>query len=433
MKLARGRRGARRVASTEAPVHALYLCYLSIEEPLVETQVIAYLRGLARAGHVIHLLTFDTKALSSEQRRARRAELAADGIHWHRLRYHKRPSLPATGYDVAAGIVYGAWLCSRHRLDTVHARNHVPGAMALPLRRLLGLRLVFDLRGLMAEEYEDSGIWDRCSVASRVTKWVERRCLAQADGIVVLTERIRRQLLPRPRPNVWVIPCCADLELINRQRHRREEIRQRLALGNRPVLAYIGKFGGWYLVAEMIEFFLVARTVIDGLFFLVLTQSDHQLILEELAHRDISRTSVAVRSVEPAEVGAYLAASDLAISFLRPSRATAGCSPTKLGEYLAAGLPVVATAGVGDVDELLAGTGSGMVLPDLGPAAYRAASRELLRLARDPATSARCRSTAREALSLPGTGIPRYLGLYAGLTGDVVGGRRGVMSRRRPR
>src|SRR4051812_3410679 len=83
-------------------LRVLHLCYLSLDDPLVQTQVVAYLAGLARSGHEIHLLTWETD-LSPGRKRERRAELAARGIAWHGLRYHKRPSLPATVYDVVVG------------------------------------------------------------------------------------------------------------------------------------------------------------------------------------------------------------------------------------------------------------------------------------------------------------------------------------------
>jgi len=37
----------------------LYVCYLSLEDPLVHSQVVAYLAGLAERGHTVHLLTFE--------------------------------------------------------------------------------------------------------------------------------------------------------------------------------------------------------------------------------------------------------------------------------------------------------------------------------------------------------------------------------------
>src|SRR5689334_9016180 len=121
------------------PLRALYICYLSLDDPLVHTQVVAYLEGLAARGHVIHLLTFDTPL--TEQRRSELAEqMAAKGIHWHSLRYHKAPSLPATVFDVFAGVAFALRLIRRERLTAVHARNHVPAAMALIVRRLARLR-----------------------------------------------------------------------------------------------------------------------------------------------------------------------------------------------------------------------------------------------------------------------------------------------------
>src|SRR5262245_28517267 len=113
---------------------ALYLCYLSLDDPLVETQVVAYLAGLA-ADRRIHLVTFEVRRLGRAERAPRRAELAARGIRWHPLRYHRRPSLPATAYDTLAGAVTAAWLVRRHGLGVLHARSHVPAAMALLARR----------------------------------------------------------------------------------------------------------------------------------------------------------------------------------------------------------------------------------------------------------------------------------------------------------
>ena len=134
---------------------ALYICYQSIREPLTATQVIAYLEGLAAAGHTMLLLTFERAAMDSADRSAHAARLQAHGIHWHSLRYHKRPSAPATAWDICMGVLYGLWLARRQKIDLYHARAHVAGLMGLILKTLTGARLLFDVRGLLAEEYAD--------------------------------------------------------------------------------------------------------------------------------------------------------------------------------------------------------------------------------------------------------------------------------------
>src|SRR5438874_2096442 len=83
-------------------LRSLYICYLSLDDPLVETQVVAYLAGLAQRGHTIHLLTFDVP-LGRRRRQSIAENLKTRGIEWHSLRYHKRPSLPATLFDTLAG------------------------------------------------------------------------------------------------------------------------------------------------------------------------------------------------------------------------------------------------------------------------------------------------------------------------------------------
>jgi glycosyltransferase involved in cell wall biosynthesis len=396
-------------------MRSLYLCYLPIDEPLVETQVLAYLRGLAAAGHTVHLLTFDSSALDRQARASRRAALRQDGVSWHRLRYHKRPTLLATAFDAMQGLVATLWLCVRHRLDTVHARNHVPGAMALAATRLLRLRLVFDIRGIMAEEYEDAGIWSHDSIGFKATKWVERQCIRRADGIVVLTHRFRDQLPADAANRAQVIPSCADCEAIAAQRGQRSAMRERLGIQDRTVLLYAGKLGGWYMVREMVDFFVTARDAVPDLFFLVLSQSDPQVILKEFDRAGVAPTDYTVRRAEPADVGAHLVAADVAVSFIRLAPSKVACSPTKLAEYLAAGLPIVSSRGIGDMDDILTAARVGLLVDDYSSPAYAAVARELVELLADPDVAARCVRTAAETASLHGIGIPRYRALYRSL------------------
>src|ERR1044072_6750367 len=99
-----GARVGRERAAARARLRALYFCYLSLDDPLVHTQVVAYLAGLTAQGHTVHLLTYEPK-MTRARRRALRNELRAKGISWHHVRYHKRPSLPATIFDALVGAV----------------------------------------------------------------------------------------------------------------------------------------------------------------------------------------------------------------------------------------------------------------------------------------------------------------------------------------
>jgi glycosyltransferase involved in cell wall biosynthesis len=397
----------------ETPLRTLYICYLSLADPLVETQVVAYLEGLARGGHVVHLLTFDP-TFPAAQRAELRRHLATRGIAWHSLRYHKRPTLPATVFDVLVGTATAIRLIRRHQLSAVHARNHVPAAAALLVRAIVGAKMIFDIRGLMAEEYADAGRWNRNGVAYRVTQAVQRAAIRRADGLVMLTEAVKAYLLGTPpsRDSVYVIPCCANLELIERSHPERDEVRSELGIGTRPVMAYVGKFTGRYMEREMVEFFVAARRVRPDLFFLTLTQSDPEVLIREFDRLGIAPADYLITTGSPDKVGRYLAGADFATCFYQPKFSEIAASPTKVGEYLGAGIPVVATAGIGDLDALLAGRDVGVLSRDFSPGAYAHAVEQILDLAADPECGERCRAVARERLSLTDVGIPRYDALY---------------------
>ncbi len=194
---------------------SLYICYQGLLEPLTQTQVVPYLEGLARAGYRMVLLTFEPRPLAAAEAAAWRDKLREKGIIWHWRRYNKWPSVPATAYDVLVGILTGFWLARRYRVRLLHARVHVPGLMALVLKRLTGAKLLFDIRGFMAEEYVDAGRWRAGGVLFRLTKRVERALVRAADGLVALTRK-GKELLERWYPHetrdkpFQVIPCCVD-------------------------------------------------------------------------------------------------------------------------------------------------------------------------------------------------------------------------------
>src|SRR5688500_635228 len=95
----------KRRGQTHLFMTSLYVCYQSILEPLTRTQVVAYLEGLTKAGCRIVLLTFEPRRLTADEERDCRRVLEDKEISWHWLRYHKRPSLPATLWDVLCGTI----------------------------------------------------------------------------------------------------------------------------------------------------------------------------------------------------------------------------------------------------------------------------------------------------------------------------------------
>ena len=106
---------------------ALFISYNGMFEPLGQTQVLPYLSELAKRGVSVTLLSFEKpQTLTAEKCSALREKLSKQKIEWHWLRYHRKPTLAATAFDVLAGIRYAKRLVRQNQIEIVHARAYIP-------------------------------------------------------------------------------------------------------------------------------------------------------------------------------------------------------------------------------------------------------------------------------------------------------------------
>ena len=405
---------------TLANRRVLYISYNGMLAPLGQSQVIPYLKELGQAGVRFTLLSFEGAKAYTPEGRERcerlRAELASSEIDWHFLRYHKRPSLPATSYDVLAGVRYGSRLVQSKQIEMVHARSHIPATIALRLKQRFGLRMIFDLRGLMAEEYVDADHWKKGSVPYRLTKAMESRALQASDGVVTLTEKIWPAIKDwkglRGRDVIHeVVPCCTDLELFHFSQSDRERVRAELDLQDRFVLVYSGSIGGWYLTDKMADFFVALLKHEPQGHFLCLTGGDKGLIEKLMSDRAVNSNQFTVLNVAPAEVASYLSASDVGIAFYKPTFSRLATSPVKVSEYLACGLPVIVNAGVGDSDTFVESQTVGAVVKDFNEREYKQTLVAIENLFAGDIRE-RARTAAESFFDVRRTGLERYARLY---------------------
>ncbi len=405
---------------------SLFISYDGATEPLSYSQVIPYLCGLSRQGIEIDLITYNKHEYRQEREEMERVGriFKEHGISWHPLRYHKRPKVLSTFYDIARGILLGAWLIALRRVRIVHARSYVAGFMAAVLKKIFGVRFIFDMRGLWVDERVDGGLWPSNGILFRGSKRIERWMISRSDHIVVLTEAMKRYLeeLPNPggrgRAPITVIRTCADLERFPRAAEegleRPEELRDKF------VLVSSGALAGWKLFGEMLDFFSVLKEEIPSAHFLILTHMDHRMIESEMRVRRIGPEYYTIRRVHYREVSRWLSWGDAAVCFYRQCFSSIGTCPTKLGEFLSVGLPIVINTGIGDCDEIVGRTETGVMVEDFSASGYRDAIHRLSRLLEDrEGLSERCRRAAGELFDLR-KGVGRYREIYRRLADRVL-------------
>lgn len=400
----------------------LYLTYDGLTDPLGQSQVLPYLEGLSRQGYRFVVLSFEKPGVASDEAMARiRERCRAQGIAWHPLRYHKRPPVISTAYDLLRGVVAAWQLCQRYRPLWLHARSDIPAFIGLTLKRLTGISLVFDMRGFWVGERIDGGIWRNGSWVVRVANGIERWLVNGADWIVVLTEAMAAELKRRgASAPISVIPTCVDTELFRPERAAapaadRSVGSEGMTSDSGPTLVYAGSLGTVYMLDEVLRFSAEAfRHWGGGRLLLVSPQSDQSFVAEAIARCGLSQRVVCVRAGYR-EVPRWLVQADAGIAFYQPGPSVIGRYPTKIGEYLACGIPAVVNRHVPDATQLVEQRRVGAVLDRFEPEAFRQAAERLRELWCDgEALQHRCRRTAEECLSVS-VGVERYRQLYEGI------------------
>lgn len=368
-------------------------------------------------------MTFEQQkyALDPIQSAAIKRALANQGIYWYPLNYHKRFLMLAKACDFFLGVAKGLLIVARHRPQIVHSRASNAAAIALTISRLCRIKFLYDADSMLSEEYADTGHWSRSSWAFRTTAWLERQAQRNAHSIVVLSERMRRDFIDElgARVPIETIPCCVDTTAFRYDPLVREIRRRELGISDEKILVYVGKTGRRYLTEEMFEFFNAAKQRIGPSRLLILTGDPHEAFEQVAESAGIDHRDYFVRHASRSEVSEWLSASDAGLAFIRSERCERGSSPVKIGEYLAVGLPVIITVGIGDYSDLIAREDIGVVVKELNDRNYLAGAERLISLwAEGDRLKARCRAVAETNISLSSQGARRYQVVYEDLLGS---------------
>lgn len=386
----------------------VYLTRNGLLEPLGQSQIWPYLRGLSR-DHRFTLISFeksiDRADLSVTQRLLN--QCTSYGIPLN-FRSHPRPWAPALAIPQLAFVAIWQWRhCCRPQL--VHARSYVPAAIALLLHRLANVPFIFDMRALWPEELITAGHLRRGSLLHRSLLWLERRCLEDASAVVSLTQAAVGYLQKRyPREladqRIVVIPTCADL-----QRFQPVE----LAPGAPLVIGCIGTvLSVWFLIDWLRAFFEAVARADPNARFELISRDPHEEILAALKPAPSWAGRLRIQPASPAEMPAIVQQHTASVMFFTGGLSKLGSSPTRMAEVLGCGRPVVANPGVGDVEQVIRQHRVGVLAS--GPSAEQmdACAAELLALLQDPDLAIRCRRTAEQLFSLE-SGTAAYRQLYS--------------------
>lgn len=359
-------------------INVLFVTWDGPKSFYLESLFLPIFRHLKSKGINFHVMQF-TWAGKSE-RNSLHDVLEASGVTYQ--------VIPIWRWQISLGSLAALFLgfykidkaIRRLNINVVMPRSTLPAIASLyALKKNIDLRLLFDADGLPHDERVDFGGMSSDSFVYRLLRDFEALAVRRADAVLTRSKKAIDILAARGGSGVslgkfHVVTNGRDQDLFKPfPLSCRLAIRRTLEIPNdAPLVVYVGSsMHGKYCGLEMLEFFKCVRARRGDAHLLILS-SDLEEACILLSRYASFRKSCHIMHVEPDRVAEYLSASDLGLALIHPAFSMQAVAAIKMGEYLLCGVPVLATAGIGDSDVISADVG--MVVQRMDAAALMAAA-----------------------------------------------------------
>lgn len=269
-----------------------------------------------------------------------------DGVTYHRLLPLTLPrrcdAALAKGVDLATDLV------GRLSPAVLHAAsNHVNGQLALALREVHGLPVLYEVRGFLEDSWQSRHPGDLSrSDIYRLSRDLETHCMREADLVVTLGEAMREEIVARgiPADRVLVVPNAVSGEFLSPLPDGRG-LRASLGIGpDEPVAGLVSSLFAHEGVATFLEAAALVQQRGLPVRPLIVGDGPERASLEHLAARlGLGGKAVFTGRVPLRDVRRYHAVLDVFVIPRTDDRVCQLVTPLKPVEAMASGLCVVAS------------------------------------------------------------------------------------------
>lgn len=314
-------------------VHAYY--------PIGETRVQREALALVGQGYQVDVICLRDEGEPSKARE--------DGVDIYRLPVmrHRAKGLVVQFFEYLAFFTLAlVKLISLHtwkRYGTIQIHN-LPDFLVFSalFPKLTGARIILDLHDLMPEFFASRSGGDFNSLPVRLVAWQERISCRFADHVITVTDVWRETLIQRgvPATKVSVVMNVADTRLFSR-------VPPPIRIAQTDPgfsLIYHGTFSHRFGVDLIVAAVARVRSQVPGLHLTLLgggeARDDLVALRQELGLQEV--VEISEEFIHAGELPSMIRQADVGIVPNRSDIFTDGLLPTKLMEYVALGIPVIA-------------------------------------------------------------------------------------------
>jgi hypothetical protein len=256
-----------------------------------------------------------------------------------------------------------------------HFRSEKHLAELAPVKDFFsGDKFVADIRGIWAAEkllLEGVEVWDLASLmkhdlANQIVLHL-RRQLGKADGISAVSSNLLNwvQSLSHEVKEAWVVPCCNNVpdQLADNYFEDQQQLK---AICQIPpdalVVGYLGGTAPYQNLEDMVLPLMQECLLLDSRCHALIITHEMERMKKLLAKAGLDETRVSIISLPQQQVSRYLKIFDLGLLVRHENLVNKVAQPVKLGEYLAAGVPVCVEGNIGGFAQAITERNAGVIV-----------------------------------------------------------------------
>tara|TARA_B100000575_G_C23143148_1_gene665930 strand:- start:4395 stop:5555 length:1161 start_codon:yes stop_codon:yes gene_type:complete len=382
--------------------NVLFLSFDGILEPLGYSQVLSYLVQLSKGRNISILSIEKENDLNNYNHFQKILNITKENnINWQYVKYKKGK---LKYFIVIYFFVKTIKIYYVNKINIIHARSYISGLLSYFLKFIFNFNFIFDIRGFWIEERVEWKLWDSKSFKYLFFKFFEKKIYNKSDIIVVLTndaeQIIKKKILKKDTDKIYVIP--TSIKILKHNFNKKIKNKE-------PIFTHLGSIGTRY---DFLKYLKVLNIINDKfkIKLQIINKGEHDKIKQIIKSNNFENLDYHIEYIEPYKVLDQIKNSDFGIFFPINGFYLNGYFPTKLGEFLSLGIPVITTSINNHVNEIILSNNVGIIIDNINPN-YNIILNNIKNLIDDDQLEARCRNVAKQHFDM-NKAIKKYSTIY---------------------
>lgn len=332
----------------------IYISHDGILDPLGQSQIFQYINVLSKE-YNFYLITLEKKHNLNDKKKLDNLfnKFLEKNINWKYFQFENIFFLKIFNFFRVLWYLFSLFL--RKKIKIIHIRSYLPGFYIIPLKLCFNFKLIFDMRGFLPEEKVDRLHKSFFNYKYIFLKIIEKLLLNYSNEIVTLTYKSKKILKKKfkiNKKNITVIRTCVNTSIFKPINKNNSSL----------VIGYIGNLYGAYNILPIIETFSKLIEIDKNIILKIYTKEEKKNIKNYFLMKNIPNKNYSIESVDNDELIKIVPCFDIGVFNLNKNYSIQASFPTKIGEFLASGVPIVCNNFNEDIEKILSINKIGLIV-----------------------------------------------------------------------